>query len=134
MAAKKFQYELFRRIFYHEKIETWLKDFVKKLKNHEFDEDLVYKKRLTKPASAYHKTVPPHVKAARQLPEKEQENVRRIAYFMTFRGPVPIQLPHDDIDYNHYVEKQLKPIADSILNFVGKSFDGIVEGEQLTLF
>lgn len=134
LLAKKFQYELYRRVFYNEKVEEWMRDFVEKLRNHSFDKELIYRKRMTKAADAYHKTVPPHVKAARLLPAHIQQNIRRIEYVITLRGPIPLQLAHDDIDYNHYVEKQLKPLADSILNFLGQSFEGIVEGEQLTLF
>ena len=108
--------------------------YAKKVLEVSIRKDLIYKKRMTKPAAAYHKTVPPHVKAARLLSPQIQQNIRRVEYVITLRGPIPLQLDHGDLDYNHYVEKQLKPIADSILNFVGKSFDGIVEGEQLRLF
>ena len=132
--AKKFQYDLFMRVFYKEGIDAWLKDFIKQLRQHELDDLLIYNKRLTKPASEYVKSMPPHVKAVRLLPESVQKDIRRVNYVVTHRGPMPIELEHRDIDYNHYVEKQLKPIADSVLNFLGKSFEGIVQGEQLSLF
>ena len=37
-----------------------------------------------------------------------------------------------DIDYQHYIDKQLKPIADSILVFLDERFDEIID-QQLTL-
>jgi DNA polymerase-2 len=52
---------------------------------------------------------------------------------MTKRGAVPIELPHDDIDYEYYIDRQIAPIADSLLNLFGKSFEEI-RGRQLSLF
>jgi DNA polymerase-2 len=34
------------------------------------------------------------------------------------------------IDYDHYIECQIKPIADSVLETIGASFDRIVSGQQ----
>jgi len=62
--AKEFQVELYNRVFHNEDIEDWLKDFVLKVKNGEFDEKLVYKKRLRKDVEDYTKNIPQHVKAA----------------------------------------------------------------------
>src|SRR5690606_39897184 len=36
--------------------------------------------------------------------------------------------------YRHYIEKQLKPIADSILILLNLSFDSIVQSGQLSFF
>ena len=61
-------------------------------------------------------------------------NAKESRYVMTLRGPIPVELPHDDLDYTHYIEKQLKPIADAVLQFLGLSFNDIVGGKQLELF
>ncbi len=131
--AKKFQYKLFHRIFHDQEITEWIRQIVSEVKNHIHDDDLVYKKRLTKPPKKYIKLVPPHVKAALLLKEKG-DNIREIYYVMTLRGPVPIDLPHEDLDYNHYIQKQLKPIADAVLLFFDNSFAEIMGGQQMTLF
>ena len=128
--AKEFQVELYRRIFNEEKITDWLINFVKKINNGEFDDKLIYKKRLRKSADEYVKNVPPHVRAARMIGQKGGS----VYYIITNRGPVPIDLPHNDIDYNHYIEKQIKPIADSLLVLLNKSFDEIVKKDQLSFF
>jgi len=57
-----------------------------------------------------------------------------IYYVITKQGPVPVELEPADIDYQHYIDKQLKPIADSILNLFGESFDSIVKTSQLNIF
>jgi len=131
--AKNFQYDLFHRIFHGQEVAEWIRQIVSEVKNHLHDDDLVYKKRLTKSPRDYIKLVPPHVKAALLLKEKG-ENLREIYYVMTLRGPIPIDLPHDDLDYNHYIQKQLRPIADAALLSLDQSFTQIMGGRQMTLF
>jgi DNA polymerase-2 len=131
--AKNFQYNLFHRIFHDQEVTQWIRQVVSEVKNHLHDEDLVYKKRLTKSPKDYVKLVPPHVKAALLLKDKG-DNLREIYYVMTLRGPIPMDLPHDDLDYNHYIQKQLKPIADAALLSLDQSFTQIMGGRQMTLF
>jgi len=128
--AKEFQVELYSRIFNNEDIENWLREIVKKVKEGEYDDKLVYKKRLRKDVGEYTKNIPQHVKAARLLPE----TTGTVYYVITKRGPIPIELTHTDINYDHYIEKQLKPIADSVLSLLGESFDSIVQSDQLSFF
>lgn len=128
--AKEFQTELYRRIFNQDEIDNWIRNLIKDLKSGKFNDKLIYKKRLRKNLDEYVKNIPPHVRAAKLLNEAQDV----VYYLITKRGPIPIQLRHDDIDYEHYIEKQLKPIADSVLTFLGKSFDNIVSKNQLSIF
>jgi len=128
--AKEFQVELYSRIFNNDEIENWLREIVKKVKAGEYDDKLVYRKRLRKDVDEYTKNIPQHVKAARLLPE----TTGTVYYVITKRGPIPIELKHTDIDYDHYIEKQMKPIADSVLILLGESFDSIVQSDQLSFF
>ena len=128
--AKEFQLELYNRIFNNAEIENWLREIVKKVKGGEYDDKLVYRKRLRKDVDEYTKNIPQHVKAARMLPE----TTGTVYYVITKRGPIPVELKHTDVDYDHYVEKQLKPIADSVLSLLGESFDSIVQSDQLSFF
>ena len=128
--AKEFQVELYSRIFNNEEIENWLREIVNKVKSGKYDEKLVYRKRLRKDIDEYTKNIPQHVKAARLLPEASGT----VYYVITKRGPIPVELKHTDIDYDHYIERQLKPIADSVLILLGESFDSIVQSDQLSFF
>ena len=56
-----------------------------------------------------------------------------IEYIITTSGPEPIEYRQNPIDYDHYVEKQLKPIAEGILPFVNLSFTEL-SASQLGLF
>lgn len=128
--AKEFQSELYLRIFKNQEIDQWIKSFIYKLKNGEFDQKLIYKKKLRKDANEYIKNIPQHVRAAKLI----KEPVDNVYYVITQRGPIPIQFNHDDIDYHHYIEKQIKPIANSVLILLEKSFENILQQEQIRLF
>ncbi len=131
-AAGEFQRELLNRIFHKQEFVQFIRDYVKSLKSGKFDSKLVYKKSLRKSLEEYTKTTPPHVKAARQL-DSIQSSV--IEYYMTEKGPEPIQKLKNKIDYDHYINKQIKPIADTILYFFKKDFDEVMKtSKQMKLF
>lgn len=127
--AKVFQVELLNRIFHNKEVTDYVINFVKDLKKGKYDELLVYKKELRKGIDEYTKTTPPHVKAARLL-DKIDSTI--IEYVLTEKGPEPIQKLKSKIDYEHYAEKQLKPIADSILVFFNQNFDDLISGKKQT--
>ena len=128
--AKEFQVELYERIFYEKEIKDWIREIVKKVNSGEFDDKLVYRKRLRKDVQDYTKNIPQHVRAAKLI----DKNSGTIYYVITKRGPIPVELKHNDIDYQHYIDKQIKPIADSVLSLMGESFDSIVKTGQLSFF
>lgn len=139
--AKQFQTELYRRIFNGEDVREYMKDIIRETLAGRYDDRLLYKKRLRRALSHYVKNVPPHVKAARMADQINKEygktlkyqNKAWIHYIMTVSGPQAIEHQSSPIDYQHYVEKQIRPIAEGILPFIGLSFDEIT-GAQLALF
>lgn len=132
--ARKFQYELLNRFLRGEDLENYVKNFVADLRQGLFHRELGMKKRLSRDADDYQKMTPPHVQAARVLEKERGLKVYQVEFVMTKRGAIPVQLPHDDVDYEYYLEKQIKPLADGVLVFQGKSFDSLIQGEQLSLF
>lgn len=130
--SKKFQMELFEKIFNKKEFSDYIRTFVQDLREGKYDDLLIYKKNINKPLSEYTKTTPPHVKAARQL-KKLTSN--QIQYVLTTSGPEPIEKLKHKPDYEHYVEKQIKPIADTILSVYGQNFDDIMKkSKQSNLF
>lgn len=127
--AKEFQLEMLNRIFHDKEVVDYISKFVKDLKKGKHDKLLVYRKELRKPIEEYTKTTPPHVKAARLLDKIDSTIIR---YVMTENGPEPIEKLKSKIDYNHYIDKQVKPIADSILVFFKADFDEIISGKKQT--
>lgn len=133
--SKDFQLSLLNKIFKKEKIDEYIKQFVEDLKNGKFDDKLIYRKALRKSTEEYIKTTPPHVKAARILEEAGKLDSTIIEYVITTKGPEPVKMMKNPIDYEHYINKQIKPLADSVLIFFDKDFDSLIEGvSQSSLF
>jgi len=131
-AAKDFQIELLNKIFHKEDPIQFIKSYIKNIRSGKLDKKLVYRKSIRKDLEKYTKTTPPHVKAARLL-DNIESNV--IEYYITENGPEPIQKLKHKIDYEHYVKKQITPIADTILHFFNTSVDQISKNfEQKTIF
>ena len=130
--AHDFQREMLDLVFHDEppeKIEGCITAWIRTLRHGEKDQDLVYRKSLRKKLSAYTKSTPPHVKAARLLAKPRG----LIHYVITTEGPQPIGHMTAPIDYDHYVQKQIRPIAQTIAQVCSISVDAIVTG-QLDLF
>lgn len=128
--AKAFQTELYQAFFKQDGFEDWLRDYVERLKRGAFDDRLAYQKRIKKDVSEYAKNAPPHIKAARMLDKPGRE----IRYLWTRRGPYPAELHPSDIDHEHYIQKQLQPLADALLNLQNQTLTDITEPKQLGLF
>jgi DNA polymerase-2 len=126
-AAREFQKELLMKLFKKEPIESFIKSYVKKIRDGKIDEQLVYRKSLRKSVEEYTKTTPPHVKAAKLL-DKIESSI--IEYYVTEAGPEPLQKLKHKIDYEHYIDKQIKPIANQILLLLGKSLEDIQKGSK----
>ncbi len=127
--AQRFQRELYRRIFLHEPFEDYVRATLADLKAGKLDHELVYRKRLRRDLKDYVRNVPPHVQAARKLGRAD----RWVRYVITRNGPEPVEGAMPRPDYRHYEERQLAPIADGILGFVGTSFEAVA-GAQLAIF
>ncbi|MDU6924809.1 DNA polymerase II [Franconibacter helveticus] len=139
--AQQFQQSLYLRIFRNEPYQDFVRDTVAKLMAGELDEQLVYRKRLRRPLAEYQRNVPPHVRAARLADEEnlkrgrpaQYQNRGTIKYVWTTSGPEPVDYQRSPLDYDHYLEKQLQPVADGILPFLEDDFATLMTG-QLGLF
>ncbi|MFO0572917.1 MAG: DNA polymerase II [Polyangia bacterium] len=130
--AKRVQRELFERLFSDRPVEDYLRETVRAVLAGAHDGLLVYRKALRKPLASYTASTPPHVAAARKL---AGAHGRVISYVMTQSGPEPIEALHSPIDRRHYIDKQLRPVAEQVLDALGLDFDRVVDapGRQLSL-
>ncbi|QGW20531.1 DNA polymerase II [Stutzerimonas degradans] len=139
--AQRFQQELYRRIFHRQPYRDFVRDYVQRTLAGEFDELLIYRKRLRRRLADYQRNVPPHVRAARLADEyndrlgrpRQYQNGGWIRYVITVAGPEPLEVRRAAIDYDHYLTRQLQPVAEAILPFVGDDFSALIDG-QLELF
>jgi DNA polymerase-2 len=129
--AKRVQRELYQRLFTDRSVDSYLADIVKQVRSGALDELLVYRKGLRKDAEEYTTTTPPHVVAARK---STQALGRVISYVITTSGPEPIDNIQHPLDREHYVEKQVRPVAEPVLNTLGLDFEQVIgDGKQLDL-
>jgi len=139
--ARQFQQELYQRIFHRQPHQDYVRDYVRRTLSGELDDLLIYRKRLRRQLDDYERNVPPHVRAAR-LADDYNDRLGRprqyqrggwISYVISVNGPEPLEVRQAPIDYDHYVTRQLQPVADAILPFVDDDFSTLVGG-QMGLF
>jgi len=132
--SKVFQRGLYERLFRgtaKDEVAAYTRGFVDDLRRGAHDGLLVYRKALRKGVEAYTATTPPHVKAAR----KGGVTGGLVEYVVTTGGPEPASAIEHPLDYVHYVDKQIRPIADQVLPLLGLDFEEIAGGgAQMRLF
>ena len=129
--AKDVQRELYARLFAGSAVEDYLASVAKRLREGELDDKLVYRKGLRKRPGDYTANTPPHVAAAR----KSASSDRVVSYVMTVAGPEPLDALVNEPDREHYLDKQVRPVAEPVLAALGQDFDRAVgDDRQLTLF
>ena len=139
--ARQFQQELYRRIFHRQPHQEYVREYVRRTLSGELDDLLIYRKRLRRALHDYERNVPPHVRAARLADEyndrlgrpRQYQRGGWISYVISVNGPEPLEVRQAPIDYDHYVTRQLQPVADAILPFVNDDF-GTLVGGQMGLF
>nr|WP_310182082.1 DNA polymerase II [Duganella sp. 3397] len=139
--AQQFQQGLFLRVFKNQPYQDYVREYADRMLAGHCDDLLVYRKRLRQPLDEYKVNVPPQVRAARLADEynlahrrpQRYQNGGWISYVMTTSGPEPLEDLRSQIDYEHYLAKQLQPIADAILQPMHDSF-GNLTTMQSSLF
>jgi DNA polymerase-2 len=139
--ARRFQRELYERIFLDQPFEEYILQTVIDLENGERDQELLLRRRLRRRLGDYIKNIPPHVQAARkEATTREERGLPAlheqggwIEYLMTVNGPEPRKFLQSPIDYEFYIERQITPIADSILVFKSTSMKELLD-KQIELF
>ncbi len=82
---------------------------------------------MRKTLDSYVANTPPHVVAARRLVDRTGgEPPRVIAYRITTSGPEAVELCEHEPDREHYVEKQVRPVAEPVLNALGLDFAQVI--------
>jgi DNA polymerase II len=130
--AHQVQRELYTRLFHDEPVDRWLAAMVRDVRAGLHDDLLVYRKGLRKDLEDYTASTPPHVSAARKM---EGDPGRIIEYVMTKLGPEPVHERKSPLDHEHYVQKQIRPVAEPVLAWLGLEFDRVVGDDlQMNLF
>ena len=126
------------RIFHDQPYGEFVANYVQSTLAGGKDDLLIYRKRLRHRLDAYLINVPPQVRAARIADEynhsmgrpMQYQNGGWIQYVMTKSGPEPLETRQSRVDYEHYLTKQLMPIADAILHPLGNSFTALISAQR----
>jgi DNA polymerase-2 len=136
--AREFQQTLYQLIFAGADPAAFIRQTLVDLYAGKFDAKLVYRKRLHKKLAEYQKNIPPHAQAAikaeaefhqRREPSRYR-NRSWVEYVITVAGAQTLECQNARLDYEHIVERQLTPIADTILNAIGSSMDAFTRQQQ----
>lgn len=138
LLARQFQEGLLSRVFQGVPYREFVIEYAHSTLAGKKDDLLIYRKRLRHRLDAYVANVPPQVRAARIADEyndrvgrpRQYQNGGWIQYVMTRNGPEPLEIRRSRIDYEHYLAKQIKPIADSILIPLGEDFVTLTSSQQ----
>jgi DNA polymerase-2 len=129
--AKQVQRELYQRLFTGQRVDAYLAEVVKQVRSGALDDALVYRKNLRKSADDYTATTPPHVVAARKSTQPPE---RLIRYVITTAGAEPLDNVQHPLDREHYVLKQVKPVAEPVLTTLGLDFERVIgDSRQIDL-
>jgi len=130
--AKRVQRELYQRLFTDQPVDAYLAEIVGRVRRGELDEELVYFKNLRKQTREYTATTPPHVAAARK---SSQPPGRSIRYVVTTAGAEPLDNLRHPLDREHYILKQVKPVAEPVLETLGLNFERVIgDARQFELY
>ncbi|MCR9279485.1 MAG: DNA polymerase II [Pseudomonadaceae bacterium] len=130
--ARDTQRRLYEALFAGDPVDEYLRERIAQLRRGELDDHLIYHKGLRKPLDSYATGGPPHVVAARKMTSKPG---RIISYVMTIAGPEPVESLQHEPDREHYIERQVRPIAEPVLLALNLDFDQVIgDDTQLGLF
>ena len=138
LLARQFQGGLLSRIFHNQPYKEFVAEYAHAMLAGKMADLLIYRKRLRHRLDAYLVNVPPQVRAARIADDYNElvgrpmqyQNGGWIQYVMTRNGPEPLERRQSRLDYEHYLNKQLKPIADAMLLPLGESFAALTSTQS----
>jgi DNA polymerase-2 len=118
--ARRIQVEILDQVFRGDSpndLKAYVSGILKEMRRGVLNNELVYRKRLSRVPEAYTSSTPPQVKAARALGWKNRRGT--VEYVWTVLGPEPATLPHAPLDYDHYAESQVLTVARSVAAAAG---------------
>ena len=136
--ARELQEQLYERVFFDREWKSLLVETVRQLLDGELDHKLVYRKRIRQKLDQYLKNRPPHVQAGLKAEHYYQQQglpspYRRgshVEYVLTVNGAEPAEFTTSPLDYQHYVDKQIRPVAEAIMQFIGEDFDQLIAPQK----
>ena len=132
--VRRLQEGMLERAFTDRDPAPFVREIVEAVRSGALDAELVTSKRIRKGGLDRYSANAPHVQAARKAGARPGPVIR---YLITATGAEPVALGRPlplHIDYEHYVERVLRPVAEGVLEDLGTSWDAALgQPEQLRL-
>jgi len=128
--VRRLQHGMLERVFADVDPAPFVRELVANVRAGGLDPELVTTKRIRKGRLDRYSANAPHVQAARKLGGNPGRSIR---YLITATGAEPVLLGRPlppRIDREHYVQKVLRPVAESMFEDLGTSFDAALGAPQ----
>lgn len=117
--ARTVQQALYERMFNQRDISSYIMTVIEDILAGKRDDELVFRKRMRRNIEEYTAKSSPHIKVARQLCDLTGTSTfgkkgAQIDYVITVNGPESEQYRTSKIDYQYYIDKQIRPIAEPV--------------------
>ena len=122
--ARRFQRELLDRVFHDRPVDDFVRDFLAALRAGELRRPARVQEGRPKVSRRLHQD-DARAREGRPQADRAAAPHHRIRHDRR-SAPSPSDEPRGALDYEHYVEKQLEPIADAVLRFLGLHFADLV--------
>ncbi|MCL1091492.1 DNA polymerase II [Shewanella profunda] len=135
--ARSVQQALYERMFNQRDISGYITTVIEDILAGKRDDELVFRKRMRRNIEEYTAKSSPHVKVARQLCDLTGMTTfgkrgAQIDYVITVNGPESVQYRTSIIDYQYYIDKQIRPIAEPVFSIMKLNYMDIAS-KQLVL-
>lgn len=136
--ARNVQAKLYERMFNQRDISGYLASVIDELLAGKRDDELIFRKRMRRNLEEYTAKASPHVKVAKQLCEitgktSFGKSGAQIDYVITLNGPEPVLYRTSVIDYQYYIDKQIRPIAEPVFSIMKLNYMGITSKQLLLI-
>lgn len=135
--ARTVQQALYERMFNQRDISSYIMTVIEDILTGKRDDELVFRKRMRRNIEEYTAKSSPHIKVARQLCDLTGTSTfgkkgAQIDYVITVNGPESEQYRTSKIDYQYYIDKQIRPIAEPVFSIMKLNYMDIAS-KQLVL-
>jgi DNA polymerase-2 len=136
--ARELQNKLYSAVFHDQDYQEEIIALIDDLNAGLLDDQLVYRRKLRRPLASYDKVRPPHVQAALKAEQRREQagllpfytSGSAVEYVITVHGAEPYEYRQSPIDYQHYIDKQIRPVVDGIVCFKGETLADWIEPQS----
>ena len=131
--AKQVQRELYRRLFTDQPVDVYLR---RHREAHAQGRARCTRSSIARICARMRRNTPRRRRrTSRRRASRRNRRAGSISYVMTTRGPSRSTTSQHPLDREHYVDKQIKPVAEPVLATLGLDFERVIgDNRQLDMY